>query len=148
MHALFLCKIISQRDNNRRGRRGGRGRNNFQRGRYGSNNRFGRNNNSNNNYSTYTDRNNSSLYCSTERNIELEKELFDSSAEVTQGINFSNYDKIPVEVSGDNPPIPLGSFDESTLNQTLKLIQFFPPLDSGLLFKQKSLTTPAIKFLH
>ena len=45
---------------------------------------------------------------------------------VNTGINFDNYDKIPVEVSGENCPQPLTSFDEcdfaSMLQENIKVI--------------------------
>eukprot|EP00484_Ammonia_sp_Unknown_P013959 CAMPEP_0197076380 /NCGR_PEP_ID=MMETSP1384-20130603/212083_1 /TAXON_ID=29189 /ORGANISM="Ammonia sp." /LENGTH=797 /DNA_ID=CAMNT_0042515233 /DNA_START=170 /DNA_END=2563 /DNA_ORIENTATION=+ len=73
-------------------------------------------------YSTYTDKYSSSQHSSsisTERNLELEKELFGSEDHVTEGINFSNYDKIPVEVSGREAPEACNAFSESNLHDTL-----------------------------
>jgi len=50
---------------------------------------------------------------STEVNLDLERELFgDKSNQVTQGINFDEYDKIPVDVSGVECPAPIDSFAE------------------------------------
>jgi len=51
--------------------------------------------------------------------MELEKELFGESNNVQQGINFKNYDKIPVEVSGQNPPIAMENFTDCDLNEIL-----------------------------
>mmetsp|Transcript_71789 Transcript_71789/g.64485 ORF Transcript_71789/g.64485 Transcript_71789/m.64485 type:complete len:795 (+) Transcript_71789:143-2527(+) len=87
------------------GRGGGRGRG---RGGYG-----------NNNYTTYTDRY-ASNSASTERNLDLEKELFGSDDTVQQGINFANYDKIPVEVSGQEIPEAMVDFAKSDLNEVLQ----------------------------
>ena len=51
--------------------------------------------------------------------MELEKELFGSEDTVQQGINFENYDKIPVEVSGRDTPQEVKKFTESKLNDVL-----------------------------
>ncbi|ETO22562.1 hypothetical protein RFI_14635 [Reticulomyxa filosa] len=50
---------------------------------------------------------------------EMESQLFDNANEMTQGINFDVYDKIPVELSGNNPPEGLVSFDDSKLHEQL-----------------------------
>lgn len=59
----------------------------------------------------------------------LEKELFESSEHVTEGINFDNvsafggserkYDNIPVEVNGDNIPEPIPEFSEKYIPKSL-----------------------------
>lgn len=58
-----------------------------------------------------------------------EKELFESSEHVTEGINFDNvrvvcfckrkYDNIPVEVNGDNIPEPITEFTEEYIPKSL-----------------------------
>ncbi|CAI8008081.1 Putative ATP-dependent RNA helicase Pl10 [Geodia barretti] len=57
-----------------------------------------------------------------------ESELF---GRVNTGINFDNYDRIPVEISGDNCPRPIVGFDEcnfaSMLQENVKLAQYFKP---------------------
>ena len=50
------------------------------------------------------------------RNLEVEKELF---AARPAGINFNNYDDIPVETSGRDVPAAITSFDESELHASL-----------------------------
>jgi len=35
------------------------------------------------------------------------------------GINFDKYDKIPVELSGENPPNPIQTFEEAGLLETV-----------------------------
>eukprot|EP01083_Nonionella_stella_P035857 97787_1 len=74
--------------------------------------------NNNNHYTTYTDRYASNT-TSTERNIELEKELFGDGNTIQQRINFKNYDNIPVEVSGREVPTAIANFDESNLCSVL-----------------------------
>lgn len=83
-----------------------------------------------NNYNSYYNYNNSYNYNhhnNTNRfnnsrfdDEDLESELFkDESHEMVQGINFAQYDRIPVEVSGDQVPPPINLFDESALCQLL-----------------------------
>lgn len=86
-----------------------------------SSGRFGRNHNSK-----------AHRELSTEADPELEQELFGSpSSQVAVGINFSEYDKIPVDVSGVDCPAPIDSFDEllagSTLLQNIGLCKFANP---------------------
>jgi ATP-dependent RNA helicase DDX3X len=49
----------------------------------------------------------------------VEARLFDNSEKQTTGINFDNYDKIPIEVSGDNVPDPIDHFTEETVGADL-----------------------------
>jgi hypothetical protein len=49
----------------------------------------------------------------------LEARLFDSSDKQTTGINFDNYDKIPIEVSGQNVPEPIDSYSVETIGEDL-----------------------------
>lgn len=49
----------------------------------------------------------------------FEKELFDFSQHVTEGINFDNYDSIPVEVSGQDTPEVIDSFDNEAIPESL-----------------------------
>jgi len=56
---------------------------------------------------------------STEKNEEYERELFGNSTEVAIGINFSEYEKIPVDVSGLDCPAGIDSFDELLVTPAL-----------------------------
>jgi len=57
---------------------------------------------------------------STTPNAQLEKELFgDSTNTVSAGINFDHYNEIPVEVSGNDCPPGLETFQESPLHEAL-----------------------------
>ena len=47
---------------------------------------------------------------------EEEEEMFDS---LQRGINFSKYDSIPVEVSGENCPKHINSFEEAHMTETI-----------------------------
>ncbi|KNB46031.1 hypothetical protein JH06_1558 [Blastocystis sp. subtype 4] len=49
----------------------------------------------------------------------MEKELFDSSEHVTEGINFDTYDTIHVEVSGEDVPNPIMEFTKETVPNSL-----------------------------
>ena len=49
----------------------------------------------------------------------LEARLFDNSDKQTTGINFDNYDKIPIEVSGDNIPDPIDTYSVDTIGEDL-----------------------------
>ena len=49
----------------------------------------------------------------------LEKQLFGRDDTQTTGINFDNYDKIPVEVSGDNPPDPIDEYSVESIGEDL-----------------------------
>ena len=49
----------------------------------------------------------------------LEQRLFDRSDKQTTGINFDNYDKIPIEVSGEDIPDPLDSYAEESIGEDL-----------------------------
>lgn len=49
----------------------------------------------------------------------LEARLFDNSEKQTTGINFDNYDKIPIEVSGDNIPDPVETYEIDTVGEEL-----------------------------
>jgi len=70
---------------------------------------------------------------STEPNPDLEEELFGiaNASCVQQGINFAEYDKIPVEVSGKEPPVAIETFGELLSSQRLieniKLCKFQSP---------------------
>lgn len=46
-----------------------------------------------------------------------EKEIFGQG--ITSGLNFSKYDKIPVKVTGGNPPKPIMNFGDSGLTDFL-----------------------------
>jgi ATP-dependent RNA helicase DDX3X len=49
----------------------------------------------------------------------LEARLFDNSEKQTTGINFGNYDKIPIEISGDNLPDPIDTYTIETIGEDL-----------------------------
>lgn len=49
----------------------------------------------------------------------LEQRLFDPEGKQTTGINFDNYDKIPIEVSGENIPDPIETYTEETIGEDL-----------------------------
>jgi ATP-dependent RNA helicase DDX3X len=49
----------------------------------------------------------------------LERTLFGTEDRQTTGINFDNYDKIPVEVSGDNAPEPIDTYSVETIGEDL-----------------------------
>ena len=49
----------------------------------------------------------------------LEARLFDSTDKQTTGINFDNYDKIPIEVSGQDCPDPIDEYSEETIGEDL-----------------------------
>ena len=56
----------------------------------------------------------------TRSNARMERTIFgDAAAGTTVGINFDKYDKIPVEVSGDNPPEPIADFQLMDLPQAV-----------------------------
>ena len=52
-------------------------------------------------------------------NKRLEQSLFDREGQQTTGINFDNYDKIPVESSGNNVPEPIESYSVETIGEDL-----------------------------
>jgi len=49
----------------------------------------------------------------------LEARLFDSGDKQTTGINFDNYDKIPIEVSGEDCPDPIDEYSSETIGDDL-----------------------------
>jgi ATP-dependent RNA helicase DDX3X len=49
----------------------------------------------------------------------LEDRLFDNTDKQTTGINFDNYDKIPIEVSGENIPDPIEVYSPETIGEDL-----------------------------
>lgn len=49
----------------------------------------------------------------------LERQLFEREDKQTTGINFDNYDKIPVETSGDNVPDPIEEYSVDTIGEDL-----------------------------
>jgi ATP-dependent RNA helicase DDX3X len=55
-----------------------------------------------------------------ERNARIEKELFGADRQ-TQGINFSKYEDIPVEASGENIPPEIDSFKSVDFHEVVKL---------------------------
>jgi len=49
----------------------------------------------------------------------LEQRLFDREDKQTTGINFDNYDKIPIEVSGEDIPEPIETYTVETIGEDL-----------------------------
>lgn len=49
----------------------------------------------------------------------LEQRLFDNSDRQSTGINFENYDKIPIEVSGDDVPDPIEEYSVDSIGDDL-----------------------------
>lgn len=49
----------------------------------------------------------------------VERSLFGREDHQTTGINFDNYDKIPVEVSGENAPDPIDTYSVETIGEDL-----------------------------
>ena len=49
----------------------------------------------------------------------LERELFEREHQQITGINFNNYDNIPVETSGNDVPDPIDSFSNDTIGEDL-----------------------------
>ncbi|CAB9527963.1 dependent RNA helicase [Seminavis robusta] len=49
----------------------------------------------------------------------VEKQLFGRDDHQTTGINFDNYDKIPIEVSGENAPDPIDTYSVETIGEEL-----------------------------
>jgi len=49
----------------------------------------------------------------------MERQLYHKEDHQTTGINFDNYDKIPVEVSGENPPDPIDTYTIETIGKDL-----------------------------
>jgi ATP-dependent RNA helicase DDX3X len=49
----------------------------------------------------------------------LERTLFGGDDKQTTGINFDNYDKIPVEVSGNGCPDPIDAYTTETIGEDL-----------------------------
>lgn len=55
----------------------------------------------------------------TQPDPRLERSLFGTGDRQTTGINFDNYDKIPVEVSGDGCPEPIDEYNPETIGEDL-----------------------------
>ncbi len=49
----------------------------------------------------------------------LERQLFEREDQQTTGINFDNYDKIPVETSGDDVPDPIEEYSVDSIGEDL-----------------------------
>jgi ATP-dependent RNA helicase DDX3X len=49
----------------------------------------------------------------------LERQLFEQKDRQTTGINFDNYDKIPVESTGENVPDPIDAYSIDTIGEDL-----------------------------
>jgi ATP-dependent RNA helicase DDX3X len=64
-------------------------------------------------------RNERGFHGDTKPDPRLERQLFGREDHQTTGINFDNYDKIPVEVSGDNVPDPVEEYSVETIGEEL-----------------------------
>jgi len=64
-------------------------------------------------------RNERGLHGDMRENKRLEKELFEQEFQQKTGINFDNYDKIPVESSGNDIPEPIDSYSAETVGPDL-----------------------------
>lgn len=49
----------------------------------------------------------------------LERQLFDREDKQTTGINFDNYDKIPIETTGNDIPYPIEEYTPETIGDDL-----------------------------
>eukprot|EP00540_Astrosyne_radiata_P017202 CAMPEP_0116865726 /NCGR_PEP_ID=MMETSP0418-20121206/25619_1 /TAXON_ID=1158023 /ORGANISM="Astrosyne radiata, Strain 13vi08-1A" /LENGTH=671 /DNA_ID=CAMNT_0004501253 /DNA_START=48 /DNA_END=2060 /DNA_ORIENTATION=- len=49
----------------------------------------------------------------------IERQLFERSDKQTTGINFDNYDKIPIETSGNDIPDPIDAYTEESIGEDL-----------------------------
>ncbi|KAK5962607.1 putative DEAD-box ATP-dependent RNA helicase DBP1 PWA37_000657 [Arxiozyma heterogenica] len=107
---------------------------------YNYNPNFRKNNNNNNNNSnskSYTSPHSrwiNGKHCPAPRNERVEIQLFGDTSLVPNnhsGINFDNYDDIPVEASGDNVPDPIEDFKspplEPLLLENIHLANFIKP---------------------
>ncbi|XP_071522287.1 ATP-dependent RNA helicase DDX3X-like [Panulirus ornatus] len=55
------------------------------------------------------------------RNEVLEAELFSNAGPSNSGINFDKYDDIPVEATGDDVPMAIGSFSDIKLTEIIRM---------------------------
>ncbi|WKX90347.1 hypothetical protein Q1695_009299 [Nippostrongylus brasiliensis] len=55
--------------------------------------------------------------CQTAGTDSVEKQLFNN---MNSGINFDNYESIPVEVSGDNPPEAISAFTDANMHEWIQ----------------------------
>ncbi|ODV86533.1 hypothetical protein CANARDRAFT_206909 [[Candida] arabinofermentans NRRL YB-2248] len=74
------------------------------------------------------------VHTPAERNEKVELELFGAAGDPqfqSSGINFDNYDDIPVEATGDNPPEPISEFTSPPLDpllvENIKFARFTKP---------------------
>ena len=68
--------------------------------------------------SSYARKNERGFHGDMQPDPRLERQLFESEHQTT-GINFDNYDKIPVEVSGENAPEPIDTYSVETIGEDL-----------------------------
>lgn len=78
-----------------------------------------RSNNSGGRFSRSRLSNKASRELSTDPDPDYERELFGANRRVAMGINFSEYDKIPVDVSGVDCPAAIEAFDELLVSESL-----------------------------
>ena len=69
--------------------------------------------------SSYARKNERGFHGDMQPDPRLERQLYGSEDHQTTGINFDNYDKIPVEVSGDNAPEPISTYTVETIGEEL-----------------------------
>lgn len=67
----------------------------------------------------YSRRNERGFHGDMKPDPRVEKQLFGRGDHQTTGINFDNYDKIPVEVSGENIPDPIDTYEVETIGEDL-----------------------------
>ena len=100
------------------------------------NSNFRKNNNTNNNtgYISSHSRWIDGKHCPAPRNERIEIQLFGDTSSIPNnhsGINFDNYDDIPVEASGNNVPDPIEDFKspplEPLLLENIRLAKFVKP---------------------
>mmetsp|Transcript_88012 Transcript_88012/g.179566 ORF Transcript_88012/g.179566 Transcript_88012/m.179566 type:complete len:620 (-) Transcript_88012:317-2176(-) len=68
--------------------------------------------------SSYARKNERGFHGDMQPDPRLERTLYESDHQTT-GINFDNYDKIPVEVSGENAPDPIETYSVETIGEDL-----------------------------
>ncbi|KAL3919027.1 MAG: hypothetical protein SGILL_003959, partial [Bacillariaceae sp.] len=69
--------------------------------------------------SSYARKNERGFHGDMQPDKRMERTLFGGEDHQTTGINFDNYDKIPVEVSGNDPPEPIDVYTAETIGDDL-----------------------------
>jgi len=68
---------------------------------------------------SYARRNERGFHGDMRADKRLERELFEQEVQQQTGINFDNYDNIPVETSGDDVPEPIEIYADDTIGEDL-----------------------------